>query len=130
MNLRNHAKRQLIDALTKAASTPGVTSPEGAARLEAALKQALLEFGSETPDNVASLEQITLVRSRNTEHHPYTWGLQTGRWRLSEITNAAESVEMPAGMQEWVPGLTQQQWEAALRIATLTLSVLEGEVDE
>ncbi|MEV0597623.1 hypothetical protein [Nonomuraea cavernae] len=100
------------------------TSP---ALLGANVRAALLAFGSKTPDNLAAAGQLDV----SAEHGPTgrTVGLCLKRsgLRLSRLLASAEHCDIPVGLLEELPDLTQVEWDATLRMAGLILLALDSE---
>ncbi len=90
-------------------------------------KTALLDYASETPDNVASIEKIEVgkVKIDKTMHS----GLKVKGKNilLSEIMYEIEAMPMPPEIKEQFSKLTEEEWKAATRIMYLVLSSLEDE---
>jgi hypothetical protein len=88
----------LLD-MAKAPPAPDATSR---------LRQALLDAGSETPDNLAAAARV--------EYGPQ--GLAVAGRSLCDLVNQAEGMAPP-------PGVSQPDWDAALRVIVLLLADLE-----
>ncbi len=90
------------------------------AEAEQHLRQIITDFGSATPDNVACANLLTLLQSGDTT------GVGTRNGRLvSDIINAAENYPPHPDLLRELPGLSDAEWQAALRICTLILADLE-----
>lgn len=88
-------------------------------------KIALLDYASETPDNVASIEKIEIGKVEVDKRLYSGLKIKGKNILLSEIMHGIENMSMPADIKEQFPNLTQQEWEAATRIIYLVLSSLE-----
>ena len=91
------------------------------ADLTARLRQAILDFASETPDNVNCTERIE-VGGANAH-----FGLKVrGRDILfSEIAHALEEAGIPDTVRRAHPALTEADWDAFKRMTTLLYVLLE-----
>lgn len=92
------------------------------------LRPLLLEFASETDDNVRCLEYIEYGKSPNPQAHFQSAGfkLKDKNIFLSDIMNALEDLETPPeSVKNALPALTAEEWEAATRLMTVLLLLLE-----
>ena len=109
------ARTRFLEALTAVAE--GRTNAED---LTKSLRVALLEFGSETPDNLSCAEQIEVG----------TVGSETGLTLLgrellySEIAHVIEGEPMPEALKTAFPGITDEDWDAFGRLTTLIYILL------
>jgi hypothetical protein len=88
-------------------------------------RTAILDYGSETPDNRASVDRIEIGKVRVNNRLCSGLKVKGKNILLSEIMNEVESMPMPIQIQEQFTELTQEEWEAATRIMTLILLSLE-----
>jgi hypothetical protein len=121
MNTRKAFLRSLVSIAGKSgkpASTPAATK---------AFRRALLDFASETDDNQACAAEISVSTVRDGDKR--ATGLALGRQRklVSQILNDAEGTPMPAAVRRRHAGITQREWDAVLRPATLVFVALERE---
>ena len=88
---------------------------ENAADLTRSLRKALLDFASETPDNINCAERIEVGDVDDDT------GLKiVGRAALfSEIAHAIEDEPMPDSLKIAYPDLTAKEWDAFTRMTTL-----------
>ncbi len=113
------ARTQFLEALTGIAE--GRTNAE---ELTKSLRQALLEFGSETPDNLSCAKQIEVG----------TVGSETGLKLLgrellrSEIAHAIEGEPTPEALKTAFPGITDEDWDTFGRLTTLIYILLSRDV--
>ena len=109
------ARTRFLEALTAVAE--GRTNAED---LTKSLRVALLEFGSETPDNLSCAEQIEVG----------TVGSETGLTLLgrellySEIAHVIEGEPMPEALKTAFPDITDEDWDAFGRLTTLIYILL------
>lgn len=84
------------------------------------LRVALLQFGSETPDNLSCAGQIE-VGIVGTET-----GLKLRDRKLlfSDIAHVVEGEPMPEALKTAFPGITQVEWDAFGRMTTLIYILL------
>ena len=100
----------------------------GDAAATKALRRALLEHASETPDNLACAKHIRLSTVKALYSKGNTKGLTLrGRWLLSDILWQAESRRIPKAIRKGYRGITQQEWEAVQRLVVLVFSALESD---
>ena len=109
------ARTRFLEALT--GIDEGRTNAE---ELTKNLRVALLEFGSETPDNLSCAEQIEVG----------TVGSETGlkllgrEVLLSEIAHVIEGEPMPEAIKAAFPGISEVDWAAFGRLTTLIYILL------
>jgi hypothetical protein len=108
-----------------------VVAPAGAGQ-EAAdrdhdLVRALLAFGSLTDDNRRCVERIG-VRAIPQRDGSVRSGiaLRSGGTPIADVLNAAEGMPLPAQLAEDFPAVTQEDWDAVLRLATLVFVAAEA----
>lgn len=90
------------------------------------LRAAFLSLGSDTDDNTQAIE---CIRVSEFASDSFTLGgLQLARLgaSLSDVLNCAEGCSIPTQVQECYPDLKQCEWDAVLRVATMTLSAFEA----
>ena len=90
-----------------------------------AFRRALLDFGSETDDNRACATEITVSTVRDGGRRVSGLALKRQRKLVSQILNDAEGTPVPARVRRRHAGITQQEWDAVLRLATLVFISLE-----
>ena len=102
--------RQFLDALNEIADSQA-TAQEWTSNL----RRALLDFGSETPDNLNCADRVEVG----------VVGLKTGpkiRSRdvlFRELAHTLEDEPMPAALKEHFPGMSEKYWDAFTRLTTL-----------
>lgn len=93
----------------------------------AALRTAFLNHGSSTPDNLSGTERVEIgaIQDSGLEN---TTGLRlvSNHASLSAVLNVMEGTPIPPQVTEMMPTLQQEDFDAALRIATLCLTALEN----
>ena len=104
-----------------------VNSAESFIAVDARFRAAFLSLGSETEDNCQALRHIT-VSEFGSESDFALGGLQLARAGvpLSQVLNCAEGCPIPMQVQERYPDLEQNEWDAVLRVATMTLLAFES----
>jgi hypothetical protein len=93
--------------------------------------RALLDFGSETPDNLDMAERISGergLRLRSNDFDKRTVGLSLRglHARLSDILWLGDGSEVPDRLASRLPALSSEDWSAALRAAKLVLLASES----
>lgn len=98
------------------------TAPE---QLAADVIDGLLAFGTETPENLAAAAQLD-VAAEEDDFGRSDLGLCLKDYavRLDHVLWLADGADIPEQVQERWPGLPQQEWDCALRVAKLVLSAL------
>lgn len=84
------------------------------------LRAAIHAFGSETPDNVRCSEQLEV----GPAGQEFGLKLRKQPLLLSDVAYALEDAPMPASIQDAIPGLTDQDWDAFTRLTTLIYTLL------
>jgi hypothetical protein len=90
-------------------------------------RKAILDFGSETPDNI---EGVTRVEVGPVQADNYVYSgikIKDKEIRLSQLMHSIESMDLPESVKADFPELTQEDWDGATRIMTLVLMSLEDE---
>lgn len=90
------------------------------------LRSTLLEFGSQTEDNVSCAERTTVLEPSGAEAVPAR-GMAVGEQRilLADLLNFAEGCDIPEEVRDRYPDLEQDDWDAALRLTTLIVTALQ-----
>jgi hypothetical protein len=93
----------------------------------AQLRRALLEFGSDTADNLDAITRVEIGMFPSTaERKSEGMRLAATPVGLSNVLNAAEGCPLPPQLREEFPDLSQQDWDAVLRVACLVFLSLEA----
>ena len=112
-------RTQFMDALSSIAD-----GRSGAEELTAKLRAALLDFGSETPDNLGCAERIE-VGAVETDLGRYLGLKLRGREvLLSDIAHMVEDGPMPEPLKSAFPELSGRDWNAFARLTTLIYILL------
>jgi len=82
--------------------------------------KCFLDYGSDTTDNLACIDRLTLGESDGS----FSLILKSGEL-VSDILNTAEGCNIPQQVQDSYPNLTQEQWDAVLRLSTIVLTLFE-----
>jgi hypothetical protein len=122
--MREATKARLREALI---SIPQGLSPDDSQAVTRTLRQAFLDFGSETDDNVAAVDKIAVGHFKESAGRD-GWGLRlaTSVLPLSTIINSAEGSPVPDQVRAAHPEVTQDEWDAVLRVACLAFLSFEG----
>ena len=84
------------------------------------LHRLILDYGSETPDNLEAVNNITYIVNK------YICGVGTQSGILaSDILNSLEETSIPPEIKNKFPNLKKNEWEGILRYCTLVLCALE-----
>ncbi len=100
-----------------------VEGRESPADLTSKLRRTLLDFASETPDNLNCAEQVA-VSTVGAETGPALDGRGV---LLSDIAHALENEPMPDRLKDAFPNTTAKDWDAFTRLTTLIYSALNRE---
>ncbi|QDU79260.1 hypothetical protein Pla110_09660 [Polystyrenella longa] len=95
------------------------------------IREALLLIGSHTEDNINASLQIEYGPYLNKDHPDSessgcTWydiKLKNSGIALVDILYELENMNIPDGIQQVYPQLTQNEWEASMRVSLLVLSM-------
>ena len=118
-----HTRKRFLKALSP--------NSRGDAAATKALRRALLEDASETPDNLACAKHIRISTVKALDSKGRTKGLSLrGRWLLSEVLWQAESRRMPKAVRDRYRGITEEEWEAIQRLVVLVFIALERDSNE
>lgn len=104
------AQKRLIDALSGVA-----IGPDSNEELTARLRLALLEFSSQTPDNLNCAERIEIGAVGDEAGLK----IRNKKLKLGDIAYAVEDMPMPAELAVAFPEMTTQDWEVFTRLTTL-----------
>ena len=98
-------------------------------RLNSELKEALLKYGSETEDNTEAVKRIGVGKIGEKRNGQPSIGLNLAASGLSlaDVVNTAEGSPLPEGVLEYHPEVTQEDWDAILRVLTLVLTAFESD---
>lgn len=97
------------------------------------LHRDILEFGSETEDNIACTKHIeygAIKQKRTGRVSEYGIKIRGKNLLVSDVLNTAEGSDIPPQVKEFIPSITQEDWDSSLRIATLILISLEISYDQ
>jgi len=97
--------------------------------LRESFKAAFLQQGFSTDDNLECMRQIFVGRTNDgTSLQRPTIGycLEETELNIADVLNGAEGSLMPEQLKESHPELTQLQWDATLRMATMFFVALQG----
>ncbi|MFD7661804.1 hypothetical protein [Streptomyces sp. NPDC059788] len=119
---RSVAREQLCRALTAIAERADLHQDE----LTAGLRRALLDFASETPDNVEAVQHITVLYAGQPEQGARLC-LSPSGVAFSQVILSADGCPVPSDVLEKVPDLTLDEWHAVIQVTGLTLLAFEAE---
>jgi len=123
MTTSNH---HLVDAILAACRAGRDDTALQAATAE--IQQALLAFGSQTPDNLACAAQIDFgpsVGRRAGPERKVGLRLAGSNLLVSDILYEVEDAGMPKAVRAAFADLTEEAWAAAMRFVMLLLLSLE-----
>ena len=107
-----------LDALAFARDTPS--------ELTRLFRRALLDFGSDTPDNVAALTTTEVVEHNSGRGDEIALTTNPTGHAFDEIAYALEDLDLPDGLKQRLPDLSEQDWEAFTRVTTLLYLALRS----
>lgn len=83
-------------------------------------RDAFLAFGSQTPDNILAVDHITLIAAHGAS------GLATkfSQHLLQDIAWEMEKLDFPKQLAERLPGFSEKEWDAYLRVTTMLFVLL------
>ena len=87
----------------------------------AAFRRAFLDFGSDTDDNRDCAAVIGFCTVKNGRDRTMGLAVRRRHWLVTEILNSAEGSPVPAQVRRDFPRITQREWDAVLRLATMVL---------
>jgi uncharacterized protein (DUF433 family) len=91
-------------------------------RIDQEFKEALLSFGSATEDNTRCVEHVKVGGSSNSGRG---FSLRGSDIAVSDILHTVEGEPIPKVVVERFPGVTQEDWDAVLRLSTLLFILFE-----
>ena len=131
MTSRNDAGQESRMLLMKLASLNVVPDIAASQDLTGRFRQALLTFSSQSDENVACAKELD-VGAFSPIDGTVEAGVRVhslGRL-VSNVLWNAEGCPVPIQLKEAIPEITQQQWDASLRFATLLLTAFESRVGD
>ena len=120
----NKAPQQLFqEALSQISEA---MSAEAFFAADTRFRAAFSSLGSETDDNTQALAGIRVSEFASDSFA--FGGLQLARLGapLSDVLNCAEGCSIPSQVQQCYPDMKQSEWDAVLRVATMTLLAFES----
>ena len=116
-------KAKFRDALLSIAASAG----DDESVLTVRLRRALLDFGSETDDNVNAASRIEVGPvAATTCRKGQGMRLAGTDIGLASVVNVAEGCPVPQQVREYFPEIQQAEWDAVLRVACLVLLSFEA----
>ena len=92
------------------------------------LRHALLEFGSNTDDNVNAASRVEVGPiDVATSLKGQGMRLTGTNIALTSVVNAAEGSPVPQQVRKYFPNIKQEEWDAVLRVACLVLLSFEAQ---
>lgn len=87
--------------------------------------QELLNFGSETPDNLNCADHIEFGRFTLNEQTRVGLKIRKKNIPISLLMNVLENMTLPQEVKDHYPELEEYEWDAVTRVITLLLIALE-----
>jgi hypothetical protein len=88
-------------------------------------RAAVLAFASETPDNLAALDRLTVASFRDADGIVRRGlALRASGVPLADIAWTLEELDPPAALAARHPDMTRADWEAFTRLTTILYSLL------
>ena len=124
------ADKAFLSALIATARPPS-RSHKTARELSKKLMGSFLRLGSETPDNLNCFHHVGFGLVGRPQSRGPSWGLKLKKKNvlLSEIFNTLEGTKPPRNISAEFK-LTQDEWDAAIRMMVMILSVLETDLHQ
>lgn len=94
--------------------------------LERDVLRRLLEFGSETPNNLHVVAGTSLLSGRGHWEPRIALGLKGSGLRVFTVLARAVGTAIPAQLLEGYPDLTQEEWDTALAVSGVIFRALEA----
>jgi len=90
-------------------------------------RESFSAYGSRTDDNLEAIDRTDVGRLRDSRP-AFVAGLRNSRtgYSISAILNTLEGDPIPDSIRSAMPELTQEDYDAALRIAVLCLTTFEN----
>ncbi len=89
------------------------------------LREAIINFGSETPDNLNCVDQIRVGEVDSAIGPKF----KSSGELLSDIAWSLEDLPMPPKLAVLHPEISQEDWESFARFVTLIFSALNRDID-
>jgi hypothetical protein len=99
-----------------------VESRDNAARLDEEFKESLLDFGSETEDNLSCVERVKIGPLQRSGAG---FALRASNLSIADVIHMAEGSPIPQEVVDYFPGISQEDWDAVLRLCTLFFTMAE-----
>ncbi len=102
-----------------------------AADRDRAFVAAVLAYGSDTDDNRLGVERIGIqpIGGGPDGTSRIGYALRGSGIPVADLLNAAEGTPLPAALAEGFGAVTQQDWDAVLRLATLIFVAFESSAE-
>lgn len=120
-----NSRKAFLRSLVRIAGENG--KPLSAPVATKAFRRALLDFGSATDDNQACAAEIAVSTIQEGGLPATGLALRRMGRLVSQILNDAEGTPVPTRVRRRHAGITQKEWDAVLRLATLVFISLERE---
>ncbi|QUQ68699.1 hypothetical protein [Kutzneria sp. CA-103260] len=92
--------------------------------------RAVLDFGSDTDDNTECVERVgPALLPQLHGSGPAGFTLRHSRIPVADVLNAAEGTPVPDHVTAEFPEVTQEDWNAILRLATLAFVAFQTPPD-
>lgn len=103
-----------------------VTSDRSTRDLTDTLRAALLDYASETPDNLDAAGRIEVGSVGATA------GLKLAGKSvlLSDVAHALEDRPLPEALKQSLPAMSEKDWEAFTRMTTLLYTLLSPQISD
>ncbi|WP_328687442.1 hypothetical protein OG879_10675 [Streptomyces caniferus] len=119
---RSVARERFCRALAAISKRPDLHQDE----LTAQLRTALLNFASETPDNMEAAQRIAVLHTGEPQQGPRLCLSRSGL-AFANVVMSAGGCPVPSCVLEEFPDLTQDEWNAVIHVTGLTLMAFEAE---
>ncbi|MFI5526265.1 hypothetical protein [Streptomyces platensis] len=119
---RSVARERFCQALAAISERPDLNQGE----LTVQLRAALLNFASETPDNMDAAQRIAVLHTGEPQQGPRLCLSRSGL-AFAKVVLIADGCPVPSCVLEEFPDLTQDEWNAVVHVTGLMLMAFEAE---
>ena len=123
------AAHRFRECLTNMAEFAQPPEPSAASEMSQRFRDALMMFGSESDDNKHCAEHLEYGIIRGNGRTSFGLRLCDAPYSITSVLWNAEGCPIPTQLADALPELSQNQWDACIRLATLVLTAFESTVN-